>query len=211
MLAPRAERPGPRRPDPGRAPTSPSLRPARDRLASCRDDAALPTPRYHQCVYADGFSFLEEERDAWRPFEALLELTDEQLERSVEGAHGWSGRDLMAHLSVWIEWMLSVTRELALGPDSPTYERFRAITNDWEAQGDLLNARYQMEWAVLPMTEVRHRFSTMPGELRGYLTVVPETRWLKDPDLLRSLLGNTTEHYTEHEVDLRAVLSAAGR
>jgi hypothetical protein len=162
-------------------------------------------------VYADGFSFLEEERDAWRPFEALLELTDEQLERSVEGAHGWSGRDLMAHLSVWIEWMLSVTRELALGPDSPTYERFRAITNDWEAQGDLLNARYQTEWAVLPMTEVRHRFSTMPGELRGYLTVVPETRWLKDPDLLRSLLGNTTEHYTEHEVDLRAVLSAAGR
>ena len=32
-------------------------------------------------MYADGLSFLEEERDAWRPFEALLELTDEQLER----------------------------------------------------------------------------------------------------------------------------------
>jgi len=162
-------------------------------------------------MYADGFSFLEEERDAWRPFEALLELTDEQLERTVDGAHGWRGRDLMAHLSAWVEWALGFARELALGTSSPTYERFRAIVGDWEAQGDGFNARYQAEWAALPMAEVRRRFSTMPGELRGYLTVVPETRWLKDPDLLRSLLGNTTEHYTEHEVDLRAVLSAAGR
>jgi len=30
-------------------------------------------------MYADGLSFLDEERDAWRPYEALLELTDEQL------------------------------------------------------------------------------------------------------------------------------------
>jgi hypothetical protein len=162
-------------------------------------------------MYADGLSFLEEERDAWRPFEALLNLSDEQLERSVDGAHGWSGRDLMAHLAVWIEWMLNVSRELALGPASPTYEGFRAITGDWEARGDLLNERYRTEWAALPTAEVRRRFSTIPGELRGYLTVVPETRWLKDPDLLRSLLGNTTEHYAEHEADLRAVLTAAGR
>jgi len=32
-------------------------------------------------MYADGLSFLDEERDAFRPFEALLELTDEQLFR----------------------------------------------------------------------------------------------------------------------------------
>ena len=162
-------------------------------------------------MYADGLSFLDEERDAWRPYEALLELTDEQLERPLDSAHGWSGRDLMAHLCVWIEWMLRVTRELALGPSSPAYDQFRAITGEWGAQGDRLNARYQAEWAALPMPEVRGRFSTLPGELRGYLTVVPETRWLKDPDHLKSLLGNTTEHYAEHEADLRAVLAAAGR
>jgi len=51
--------------------------------------------------------------------------------------------------------------------------------------------------------------STLPGELRGYLTVVPGTRWLKDPDHL-SRCRNTTEHYAEHETDLRAVLAAAG-
>ena len=30
------------------------------------------------------------------------------------------------------------------------------------------------------MDEVRARFRTSPGELRGYLTVVPESRWLKN-------------------------------
>jgi hypothetical protein len=162
-------------------------------------------------MYVDGFSFLEEERDAFRPFEALLELTDEELERPIEGAHGWTGRDLMGHLGVWIEWWLDIARELAVNPQSPAFDRLEAIGKEWAAQGDTLNARYQSEWAALPMADVRSRFSTMPGELRGYLTVVPETRWLKDSDHLKSLLGNTTEHYADHEAELRAVLAAAGR
>jgi len=162
-------------------------------------------------MYFDGLSFLDEERDAFRPFEALLEVTDEELERALEGSHGWTGRDLMAHLSVWIEWWLEIARELAVNPQSPAFDRLNEIGRQWETQGDALNARYQAEWAAMPMDEVRRRFSTMPGELRGYLTVVPETRWLKDSAHLKSLLGNTTEHYADHEVDLRAVLAAAGR
>src|SRR5664280_3206876 len=94
-------------------------------------------------MYEDGLSFLDEERDAWRPFEALLELTDEELERPLEGAHGWTGRDLMAHMSVWIEWWLNIARELAVGPNSQTYDRLQAIGSDWAAQGDVLNDRYQ--------------------------------------------------------------------
>jgi hypothetical protein len=162
-------------------------------------------------MYADGFSFLEEERDAWRPYEALLELTDEELQRPLDGAHGWSGRDLMAHLGTWIEWWLNVARELAVGPNSQAYDQLRAMNDDWANQGDGLNARYQAEWAALPMAEVRSRFSTFPGELRGYLTVVPETRWLKESVHLQSLLGNTTEHYAEHLAELQAILGAAGR
>jgi hypothetical protein len=162
-------------------------------------------------MYADGLSFLDEERETWRPFEALLELTDEQLEQPLVGAHGWTGRDLMAHLGVWIEWWLNIARELAVNPDSPAYDELTRIGTDWANQGDALNARHQVEWAALPMAELRRRFSEWPGELRGYLTVVPETRWLKDPDHLKSLLGNTTEHYAEHEPDLRAILAAVGR
>jgi hypothetical protein len=162
-------------------------------------------------MYADGLSFLEEERDAWRPFEALLALTDEELERPIDGAHGWRGRDLMAHLGVWIEWWLDIARELAVGPNSQAYDRLQAIGADWDAQGDVLNARYQAEWAALPMAELRNRFSTLPGELRGYLTVVPETRWLKESAHLKSLLGNTTEHYAEHVAELQAILATTAR
>jgi hypothetical protein len=162
-------------------------------------------------MYADGLSFLEEERDEFRPFEALLKLTDEQLEQPLDGAHGWTGRDLMAHLGVWIEWWLRIARELAVGPISPAFGQLEAIGKDWEAQGDVLNARYQAEWAALPIDDVRSRFSTLPGELRGYLTVVPEARWLKDSSHLKSLLGNTTEHYADHADDLRAILAASGR
>ena len=40
-------------------------------------------------MYLNALEFLEEERDAWRPFEALGGVPDERME-SVEGAHGWS-------------------------------------------------------------------------------------------------------------------------
>ena len=162
-------------------------------------------------MYADGLSFLDEERDAWRPYEALLDLTDEQLEKPVPGAHGWSGRDLMSHLGAWLQSWLTIAQELAVGPQSTAFDWLEKVGRDWEAQGDAINARFQAEWAALPMTEVRHRFSTIPGELRGYLTVVPEARWLKDSAHLKSLLGNTTEHYDDHTADLEAVLAAAGR
>jgi hypothetical protein len=162
-------------------------------------------------MYLDGMSFLEEEREAWRPFEDLLDLTDEQLEQPVAEAHGWSGRDLMGHLTVWLEWWRAIATELAMGPASASFDRIQAISKTWEADGDTLNAGYQAEWRALPVSEVRSRFAAAPGELRGYLTVVPESRWLKDVDHVNSLLGNTSEHYAEHEPDLRAILAAAGR
>ena len=49
-------------------------------------------------MYTDALSFIEDERDAWRPYEALSQLTDDELEGPVPEARGWSGRDLMGHL-----------------------------------------------------------------------------------------------------------------
>jgi hypothetical protein len=160
-------------------------------------------------MYADGLSFLEEERDTWRPFEALLELTDEQLEQPVAAAHDWSGRDLMGHLCAWMAWWLDIAREFALGPESASWERLRKVSTEWDEFGDATNAQITAEWRALTIDDVRRRFRETPGELRGTLTVVPETRWIKDAAHLRSLLGNTTEHYLEHEGDLRAILAAA--
>ncbi len=159
-------------------------------------------------MYLDALSFLEDERDGWRAYEALDELTDEQLTPALDGAHGWSGRDLMAHLVAWLEHGLEVARELAMGETSPAKIKADA---DWDARGDDINEEIRQAWLALPMDEVRRRFRTVPGELRGYLTVVPETRWIKNAEYEEFFLTETIDHYEDHLPDLAAVLASAGR
>ena len=159
-------------------------------------------------MYLNAMEFLEEERDAWAAFEALAALTDEQLTRPVEAAHGWSGRDLMAHMLAWQAVALEAARELAVNDTSPTLARMDA---DWEARGgEVINAELQDAWASRSMEDLRAAFGSQPGELRGYLTVVPETRWLKHATHLRSFHDETIAHYEDHVADLRAILDAAG-
>lgn len=164
---------------------------------------------YHRGMYLDAMEFLEEERDAWAPYEALAGLTDEQLAAPVEAAHGWSGRDLMAHLLAWQGVALEAARELAV---DETSDRFARMDEEWDAKGgDTVNAELQAAWAARPIAELREAFASQPGELRGFLTVVPETRWLKHADHLQHFHEETTEHYEDHRDDLAAILAAAGR
>jgi hypothetical protein len=160
-------------------------------------------------MYIDALSFLEDERDAWRPYEALSQLTDEELERPVPEAHGWSGRDLMGHLVNWQLLALDSARELAIGEQSPSHVRADA---EWEARGgDVVNAEAQALWAAKPIDEVRQEFARVAGELRGFLTVVPEARWIKNADEQRFFYEETTEHYEDHLGDLKAILDAVGQ
>lgn len=158
-------------------------------------------------MYLDALEFLEEERDAWAPFEALAALDDAALTQAVEGAHGWSGRDLMGHLVAWQAVALEAAKDLAVNETSATFERMEA---DWEARGgDAVNAELEASWAARPLAEVRAAFSSQPGDLRGYLTVVPEARWLKNAEVLRSFHDETIAHYEDHRDDLAAILEAA--
>ena len=158
-------------------------------------------------MYLDALEFLEEEREAWAPFEALADLSDAELERPVEAAHGWTGRDLMAHMLAWQAVSLDVARELAVGETSPTIAR---VDEDWDARGgEVVNAEIQADWAALPLDELRARYRSQPGELRGTLTVVPEARWIKHPTHMSSFNQETIDHYREHAADLEAILAAA--
>ena len=159
-------------------------------------------------MYLDALSFLEDERDAFRPFEALADLDDAQLEQPVAAAHGWSGRDLMVHLLVWQEVLLASAKELAVSETSATLERTNA---EWRARGDAMNDDLHAAWTDRPTSEVRLAFRDVPGELRGYLTVVPESRWIKHPTHLETFVADSLEHYDAHRPDLAAVLAAAGR
>jgi Mycothiol maleylpyruvate isomerase N-terminal domain len=158
-------------------------------------------------MYLNALEFLEEEREAWRPYEALADIADERFDEPVEGAHGWSARDLAGHLVAWQSWALATARELAVGEHSPSKDRLDA---EWEVRGDGMNDDIEAEWRALPIAEVRRRLATVPGELRGYLTVVPESRWVKNTDYLRYFLDETIDHYAEHAPDLEAILAAVG-
>jgi hypothetical protein len=158
-------------------------------------------------MYFDALSFLEDERDAWRPFEALLAVPDDLFDVPVVGAHGWSARELLSHLAAYQSHALDVARELAVGEQSPAHAAMDAA---WDARGDAVNEELSAAWRTLPADEVRRRAAALPGELRGYLTVVPEARWVKHPVFGPFFEEELLDHYADHEADLGAVLEAVG-
>ena len=159
-------------------------------------------------MYFDALSFLEDERETFRPYERLLDLTDEQLDNPVPGANGWSGRDLMGHIVLWQEAALATAKELAVGETSRTKIELDAAW-DIPGRGDAMNEEGMARFRALPIAEVRVRFKEVSGDLRGYLTVVPESRWIKHSDHQNWFFSETTEHYEEHLPELRAILEAA--
>jgi hypothetical protein len=159
-------------------------------------------------MYTDALSFLEDERDTFRAYEALDALTDEQLDIPVPAAGGWSGRDLMGHIVHGQEVALASAKELAVGEQSPTLDQFEADWNAGPGAGDAINEEALASFRAMPIAEVRARFRTVSGELRGYLTVVPESRWIKHPTHQEYFFGELTEHYEEHTKELVAILGA---
>lgn len=161
-------------------------------------------------MYMQALEFLEDERDSWRPFEALATLSNDALVAASPAdspAHGWSGRDLVTHMVAWREYALAVAKDLALNEQSETQRR---LDEEWDAVGEeAVNARLFSEWAALSMEEVRHRLGNVPGELRGYLTVVPETRWIKNAAVQQTFVEATLEHDDEHRPDLAFILASA--
>jgi hypothetical protein len=156
-------------------------------------------------MYLSAMEFLEEEREAWRPYEALASVPDERLDVPLEAAHGWSARDLIGHMVGWQGWALAIAKDLAVGETSPSIDLMNAL---WDERGDAVNDDMLVEWRALPVEEVRGRLASLPGELRGYLTVVPESRWVKHAAHMQTLIDETIDHYADHVADLEAILAA---
>jgi hypothetical protein len=115
----------------------------------------------------------------------------------------------MGHLVHWQMLALDVAKELALRETSP---RKIAADEDFATRGDVVvNAEVDALWRAKPVAEVREAFASVPGELRGFLTVVPETRWVKNADMQTFFHEETIEHYDDHLRELAAILAAAGR
>ena len=153
--------------------------------------------------------FLEDERDAWQPYEALADIPDAAMDRPTDAAgpgHGWSARTLISHMLAWHELALAVARELALGETSSTFE---ATSREWAERKDVMNEDLHARYTDLPADELRRRVREVPGELRGTLTVIPETRWLKHPRHSEAFVEWVLEHEGGHMAELEAVLEGA--
>jgi hypothetical protein len=106
----------------------------------------------------------------------------------------------------WQQVALTIAKDLAVNETSPEMARMDA---EFDSRGDELNAEMIERWRGLSPSEVRDRLQSVAGELRGYLTVVPESRWIKHPTHLETFVGETLEHYDDHRGDLDAILAAA--
>jgi hypothetical protein len=115
----------------------------------------------------------------------------------------------MGHMIVWQEAALDTARELAVNDRSATMDRLEAEWDSAPEAGDRMNAEAMERFRAMPMDEVRRLFRTVSGELRGYLTVVPESRWIKHATHQEWFYGETIEHYEEHAKELAAILAAA--
>ena len=154
----------------------------------------------------DPREFLRAEAEGWVPYQALATLSDDDLGRPVEGAHGWSGRDLMAHLVFWQEVAVGLARDLAAGDSSPTAEW---VSAEWDKRGDAWNDQILDEWRALPLSVVRARFDSAPPDLRNALATAPEARWWGNEEHRKTLIEETVEHYADHPSELAAILAAA--
>jgi hypothetical protein len=157
-------------------------------------------------MYSNALEYLEDEREGWAPYESLADVPDERFDEPTppDGpGHGWSARILMSHMLAWHEICLSVARELALDETSRTFE---SVTREWRERRDAMNEDLHARYADLPAAELKRRFRELPGELRGTLTVVPETRWLKHPRHSEVFVEWILEHEAEHRQELDAIL-----
>jgi hypothetical protein len=93
-----------------------------------------------------------------------------------------------------------------VGERSVTMDRLEAEWASAPDAGDRMNSASLDRFRAMPLDEVRALFRTIAGELRGYLTVVPESRWIKHAAHQQWFFEETIEHYEDHATELAAIL-----
>jgi hypothetical protein len=152
--------------------------------------------------WPDAAAFLADELASFRPFEVILSLSPDHLDHGPT-AHGWSARDLLAHLVGWHEVAAEVGRELEGSRWSP---RKAAADEEWARRGDTLNEEIRADWARLGIDEFRNRARLATEDLRAALQRAPVSHWWDNDEYFGYFLSEMQEHYDDHRADLSIVL-----
>lgn len=147
-------------------------------------------------------AFFADEAEAFRPFEEILALDPAGLDGGPR-AHGWSARDLLAHLVGWHEVATEVAIELQTSAISPRKADADAA---WEARGDELNDEIREAWAGLSAEDFRTRARRARADLIAALLVAPRANWWESDEYFAYFLSELQEHYADHRAALDMVL-----
>jgi hypothetical protein len=136
----------------------------------------------------------------------LSRLSDDQL--TLEGVEGeWSVKDLMAHITVWEERMISWL-EAALQGETPEMLPAGLTWDDL----DQWNQQTYLELKAKPLHDVRSDFDRVYGEALAVVKDSPEDdlidparyAWRDDTPLWEMVAANMNWHYTDHNETIQA-------
>lgn len=152
-------------------------------------------------------------------YSALMQTIDQvsDAELTSPGPEGWSAKDHLAHLAVWELGMVALLqrqpRFAAMGVDESTY---------LNEEMDDLNRIFYQRHKERPLVEV------VAGLQQVHRWMLDELKNLEDADLFKTyshyqpnepgeesgdpimgwIVGNTYEHYAEHQAFIQAVIQS---
>jgi len=140
--------------------------------------------------------FLQREAEAWGALWAITQGLDEE-DWLVPGAAGhWNLKDVLAHVTAWMEETLKVLPEMARQIVAGTEAPLGYDIDAWNA------AQYQAR-RDLSVAEVRERLLAVREQLLAMLQRLP-SEWLASHKGIREwAMYSTYAHYEEHLPDLR--------
>jgi hypothetical protein len=139
-------------------------------------------------------------------FEALLSQLSERQKVGIQIEHGWTVKDVIAHVTAWEAELLSWLQSAAKGakPNIPTF------TEDY-VNG--FNDRIYQENRERSYMEVFSDFQQVYHELLTALNNLPDeqdalqwTLWRNGEPPWLLIAGNTYDHYKDHFVPIEALL-----
>jgi hypothetical protein len=147
-------------------------------------------------------AFFADEAEAFLPFAAILELDLPALDDGPR-AHGWSARDVLAHLVGWHHVATEVAVELRTSSVSP---RKAAADAEWDARGDEINDEIREAWAALSLDEFRARARAAREGLIAALRAAPLENWWASDEYFAYFVSELQDHYADHRAALDTVL-----